>query len=129
MNYSSLGTLTIFLRAMFPGDQSKNIPSIDVLNDFDEKVLSFKNMDVLSEIVISLEFDESDQINEFIKKAKSQYGSPIINEFINDCIEYYFGHSDVIMPLTNKHSPLFPNETVLNDIDFDLLEPVYLRDL
>ena len=114
---------------MFPGDQSKNIPSIDVLNDFDEKVLSFKNMDALSEIVISLEFDESDQINEFIKKAKSQYGSSIINEFINDCIEYYFGHSDVIMPLTNKHSPLFPNETVLNDIDFDLLEPVYLRDL
>ena len=129
MNYSSLGTLTIFLRAMFPGDPSKNIPSIDVLNDFDEKVLSFKSMDVLSEIVKSLEFDESDQINEFIKKAKSQYSSPIINEFINDCIEYYFGHSDVIMPLTNKHSPLFPNETVLNDIDFDLLEPVYLRDL
>ena len=114
---------------MFPGDQSKNIPSIDVLNDFDEKVLSFKNMDALSEIVISLEFDVSGQINEFIKKAKSQYGSLIINEFINDCIEYYFGHSDVIMPLTNKHSPLFPNETVLNDIDFDLLEPVYLRDL
>lgn len=129
MNYSPLGNLTIFLRAMFPGDQSKNIPSIDVLTDFDEKVLSFKNMDAVSEIIISLEFDESDQINEFIKKAKSQYGSPIINEFFNDCIEYYFGHSDVIMPLTNKHSPLFPNETVLNDIDFDLLEPVYLRDL
>jgi len=129
MNYSPLGTLTIFLRAMFPGDQSKNIPSIDVLTDFDEKVLSFKNMDAVSEMIISLEFDESDQINEFIKKAKSQYGSPIINEFINDCIEYYFGHSNVIMPLTNKHSPLFPNETVLNDIDFDLLEPVYLRDL
>jgi len=129
MNYSSLGTLTIFLRAMFPGDQSKNIPAIDLLNDFDKKVLSFQNMEALSAIVISLEFDESDQINEFIKKAKSQYGSLIVNEFINDCIEYYFGHTDVIMPLTNKNSPLFPNETVLNDIDFELLEPVYLRDL
>ena len=129
MNCSSLGALIIFLRSMFPGDQSKNIPPIDVLNDFDEKVLSFRNIDAVSEIVISLKFDELDQINEFIKKAKSQYGSLIINEFINDCIEYYFSHSDVIMPLTKKHSPLFPNETVLNDIDFDLLEHVYLRDL
>ena len=129
MNYSSPGTLTILLRAMFPGDQSKNIPSIDVLHDFDKNLMSFQNRDVLSEIVISLGFDESDEINEFIKKAKSQYGSLVINKFINDCVEYSFGHSDVIVPLTNKHSPLFPNETVLMDIDFDLLEPVYLRGL
>lgn len=114
---------------MFPGDQSKNIPSIDVLNDFDEKLLSFKNIDAVNKIIISLEFDESDQINGFIKKAKSQNDSMVINEFINDCIEYYFGHSDVIMSLTKKHSPLFPNETVLNDIDFDLLETIYLRNL
>jgi len=129
MNYSSSGTLVSFLRAMFPGDKPLNIPSIDVLGDFGESVLSFKNVEAMTDIVISLEFDESVPINEFIKDAKKQCGNPLINDFINDCLEYYFGHSDVIRPLTNKHSPLFPNETVLNDIDFDLLEPVYLRDL
>lgn len=129
MTYRSLDALTLFLRAMFPGDLSKNIPAIDTLNNFDEALLSFMHVDAVSEIVVSLVFDESDQINEFIKKAKNQYGSTIINEFFNDCIEYYFGHGDVIVALTNKHSPLFPNETVLNEIDFDLLEPVYLRDL
>lgn len=129
MNYSTPEILISFLHAMFPGEQSKNIPAIDLLNDFGIKVKSFKNTNTLNNILIDLKFDESDKINEFIKKAKMQYGSVEINQFVNDCIAYYFGHKDVIAPLTNKPSPLFPNETVLDDIDFNLLEPVYLRDL
>jgi len=129
MTYSTPEISILFLHAMFPGDQSKNIPAIDLLNDFRVKVKSFKQINTLNNILTDMKFEESDQINEFIKKAKMKYGSVEINQFINDCIEYYFGHKDVIAPLTNKPSPLFPNETVLDDIDFNLLEPVYLRDL
>jgi hypothetical protein len=129
MDSNSLRTLTLFLRAMFPGDLSKGIPSIVALSGFDKSVLVFKKVDSLSKILMLLEFTEADEINLFISNAKNQYGGSEINAFINDCIDYYFGHSDVIMPLTNKHSPLFPNEVIINDIDFDLLEPVYLRKL
>ena len=129
MNYSYRRTLTLFVQAMFPGDLSKSIPSITALDGFDESLVTFKSIDILYEILISLDFKEADDINVFIKNAKNQYGNQAINAFIDDCISFYFGHGDVIAPLTNKQSPLFPNETVLNDIDFDLLEPVYLRDL
>ena len=129
MNYKAPDVLISFIHAMFPGNQPQNVPAIDLLNDFEESVKSFKNVNFMNDIIIELNFDELDEINEFIKKAKIKYGSVEINVFVNHCIEYYFGHKDIITPLTNKQSPLFPNETVLDDINFDLLVPVYLRDL
>ena len=129
MNYRTSGILISLLHAMFPGDPSEKVPAIDQLDDFEKNVKLFKNLQTLNNIVTELKFDERDEINAFIKKSKTQYGSVVINEFVRECLEYYFGHKDVIVPLTNKQSPLFPNETVLGDIDFDLLEPVYLRNL
>ena len=80
-------------------------------------------------IITECPYDTCEEINEYIRRIKKRVGIKNINEFIAACLQYYFGHPEIIEKLTNKKSPLFPNETILEKIDLDLLEPVCERDI
>lgn len=48
--------------------------------------------------------------------------------FLQSVLELYFAHPQVIRSITGTPVPLYPSNRVLPDIDYELLEPVYLRD-
>ena len=117
------------LSAMFPGDADLGVPCISSLSDFDKFIYGNSKIRGIEVIITECPYDTCEEINEYIRRIKKRVGSKNINEFISGCLQYYFGHSEIVEKLTNKKSPLFPNETILEKIDLDLLEPVYERDI
>lgn len=129
MTYEVPLILNTLLKSMFPGDSRNCIPSIVNLYDYQQRILTIDGVEKFTSIITSHNYSENDEINSFISLCKLDDADDIVKNFIADCVSYYFGHSLVITPLTNKKSPLFPNETVLDHINYELLEPVYMRDV
>lgn len=49
----------------------------------------------------------------------------LVDRFATEAVTAYFSEPAVARALTGRPVPLFPNHTVMADIDYDLLEPVY----
>jgi hypothetical protein len=127
MNYEVPQILNMMLKSMFPGDLDNCIPSIVALDDYQKRIMKLDGVEKFTSIITSHDYSEKNEINKFIALCKFEDADDIVKNFVAECVNYYFGHSLVITPLTNKKSPLFPNETVLDHINYELLEPVYLR--
>ncbi|WP_419813557.1 hypothetical protein [Bacterioplanoides sp.] len=113
------------LTEMFPGNPE--VPGFDQLADRNRLAVSIKNVEQVAERYKSARANDMDiSINDIIKMLKKD-STLDIPGFIESAIEVYFSVPEVVVPLTGSQLPLFPNERSLPDIDYDLLEPVYLR--
>lgn len=113
------------LSSMFPG--SKCVPGFSDLDESIELAASIRNIDEAASAYVLIRAQNSDlDINAIIKLMK--LGKTFdVTDFLNSALEVYFSSTIVVSQLTNAPVPLFPNERVLSDIDYDLLEPVYIR--
>lgn len=121
-------TVVAILDRMFPGDKLRGAPAISELSGVEAFARKLLKNEALTALVSSEVAQEVD-INEHLMQMRRAFGRENVNEFVNEALNFYFSNAMVIEVLTKKPSPLFPNETVLDDIDWDLLEPVYLRSL
>lgn len=112
---------------MFPGDLARGAPAaaataaganlkacFDRLDDVDALLRKESALDVKGDPNVVLE-------------ALKAQAPDLIDRFIEQSVIAYFSESAVIRALTGKPTPLFPNHTVMPDIDYDLLEPVLMN--
>jgi hypothetical protein len=110
---------------MFPGDAARRIPAaaatgavacleahFDRLTDIDALLSHRTALDIAG-----------DDPNAILKTLKAQVPD-LIDRFIEQAVIAYFSDPAISHALTGKPTPLFPNNTVMPDIDYDLLEPV-----
>lgn len=60
-------------------------------------------------------------------KALRALSPDLVDRFATEAVTAYFSEPAVARALTGRPVPLFPNHTVMADIDYDLIEPVYAR--
>lgn len=114
-----------FLCQLFPGALEKRVPGFAGLiqpADIEEVVGAVKDV----EVMLAQVADWPEDVNVLLKTLK-QMDRKAMSIFIDSALEYYFSHPAVTQTLTSKKSPLFPNVTVLDDIDYNLLEPVLMN--
>lgn len=111
-------------RAMFPGDPARGAPAAAATGAVDGLVTQFDELSDVDALLLEREpGDVTDDPNETLKLLKAK-APELVDRFVERAIVAYFSDPAVSRALTGKASPLFPNHTVMPDIDFDLLEPV-----
>ena len=124
MDNSQLTVLAL-LNHMFPG--TEEFPGFLDLVNKDELALSVKSIKEVALIYRAIQDQNYNlDINETIKLMKLDKTVDTVG-FVNSALEVYFSQPEVISKLTGSPVPLFPNERILADVDYDLLEPVYKR--
>jgi len=84
--------------------------------------------ELLQKLVIEKNINIKDvEINEFLKLFKKNFYNDA-NSFIENGINYYFSHPEVLLTLQEGKTTLFPNHRALPDIDYDILIPVLNED-
>ncbi len=110
--------------AMFPGDPARGIPAAAATGTGARLEANFVALAEVDALLSSMEpQDRNVDPNEVIKSLKAQ-AADLVDLFIEQAIVAYFSDPAVSVALTGKPTPLFPNHTVMADIDYDLLEPV-----
>ena len=67
-------------------------------------------------------------VNDVLKRLRAQdYG--LAQSFVSKALDVYFTHPDVISALSMGRTTLFPNERILEDIDYNLLDQVVNQNL
>lgn len=113
------------LQAMFPG--SDNVPGFVDLENKIERAVSIDNINEASSAYMAVQAQNPGlDINAILKLMKHDktFDTAV---FLNSALEVYFTAPEVVSQLTNTPVPLFPNERVLPDVNYELLEPVYIR--
>lgn len=114
------------LDAMFPGEPGRNVPCFSASGAFEVFRQRFGDLDAIVGLLPAdaLTFATAlEDINSLLKQMKAA-GGESVERFIDQAMIAYFSAPSVSIPLTGKPSPLFPNATVMKEIDFALLEPV-----
>lgn len=113
------------LQAMFPG--TDNVPSfVDLDNKIDKAVsINYINQAASAFVAVN-DYNPELDINAILKLMKHDK-SLDMGAFLNSALEVYFTAPEVVSQLTNTPVPLFPNARVLPDVNYDLLEPIYIR--
>jgi hypothetical protein len=109
---------------MFPGDPGRGIPAAaatGAVARIEGSFPGFGEVDALLRDVAPAEIAANP--DGVIKALKAQ-AADLMDSFIEQAILAYFSDPAVSVALTGKPTPLFPNNTVMADIDYDLLEPV-----
>lgn len=109
------------LDAMFPGEPARNVPDFTGSGAFETLRKRFGDLQAIAELLSAEALSED--INGLLKQMKAAGGDKV-ERFIEEAMIAYFSAPSVSVPLTGKPSPLFPNATVMKEIDFALLEPV-----
>jgi hypothetical protein len=104
---------------LLPSFKAIDTSNFEVETKFEELLQKFVNQE-------SINIDEID-INEFLKLFKKNFYNEA-NNFIENAINYYFSHPEVLLRIQEGNATLFPNFKALPDIDYDLLIPVVNRD-
>jgi hypothetical protein len=119
MTMSDRPSLDLF-RAMFPGDPARGAPAAAAT----AAVANLKaHFDRLDDIDALLRGGTAGDPNDVLKALKAR-ALDLIDRFVEQAVIAYFSDPTVSRALTGKPTPLFPNHTVMPDIDYDLLEPV-----
>jgi len=112
------------VRAMFPGDPARGIPAAAATSAVARLEASFAGLDDVDALLSGVaSTDMTANPNDVIKALKAR-AADLADLFVEQAILAYFSDPAVSVALTGKPTPLFPNHTVMPDIDYDLLEPV-----
>ena len=118
--------LNTLLNEMFPGDVASGIPSFAQLSEFHSTTFCLQSHKGLIEALAAIPVGTD--VNLVLKKLKSD-NFDATQSFIQKALEVYFTHPDVLGALRDGKITLYPHVRVLNDIDYDLLEPVMTKNL
>lgn len=105
---------------MFPGDPRRAIPAARATGAAACLERLFPHLDDIDALMAGDAPDDPDRVLKMLKARAPD----LVDQFIEQAIVAYFSDPAVSHALTGKPTPLFPNNTVMPDIDFDLLEPV-----
>jgi len=122
MNVSDRPSYKLLAR-MFPGEPERSVPAFDAIAAarLGERFAGLDEIDAF--ILKETEAAWPEDVNVLLKALRS--GAPdLVDHFIEQAVVLYFSTPAVSRALTGKPVPLFPNRTVMDDIDYDLLEPV-----
>ncbi|MGZ2505693.1 hypothetical protein [Rhizobium leguminosarum] len=122
MNVSDRPSYKLLAR-MFPGEPERSVPAFDAIAAarLGERFAGLDEIDAL--ILKETEAAWPEDVNVLLKALRS--GAPdLVDHFTEQAVVLYFSTPAVSRALTGKPVPLFPNRTVMDDIDYDLLEPV-----
>jgi hypothetical protein len=120
MNMSDRPALEL-LDAMFPGDPARMVPAAAVTGAPVHLAALFPHLDEIDALIAGEALP--DDPGAALKILKSR-APDLIDRFVEQAVVAYFSDPAVARALTGKPTPLFPNLTVMPDIDYDLLEPV-----
>jgi hypothetical protein len=110
--------------AMFPGEPRRSVPAACDTGAADRLKRSFPRLDDMDALMCSgVPPDWASDPNGALKALKAT-APDLVDLFIEQAIVTYFSDPAVAHALTGKPTPLFPNHTVMPDIDYELLEPV-----
>jgi hypothetical protein len=110
---------------MFPGNEI--VPGFLDLDKKEELATSIRNIKEASSIYFIVhEQNPGLDINGILKLMKKDKKIDM-TVFLDSALEVYFSSPEVVRSITRSPVPLFPNERVLPDFNYDLLEPVYMR--
>ena len=120
------------LDQMFPGGGLWGLPSFSSLGEPSTSMFSKEisyNLDNALAICFA-EFNnlESVNVNDVLKRLRA-YDFDLAKLFISKALDVYFTHPDVVSTLSMGKLTLFPNERILAEIDYDLLEQVVEQNL
>ena len=120
------------LDRMFPGGGVQGLPSFSSLGESTTSIFVKEdnyNLDNALAVCLSqLQNLDNVDVNDVLKRLRAQdYG--LAKSFVSKALDVYFTHPDVISALSMGRTTLFPNERVLEDIDYDLLEQVVNHNL
>jgi hypothetical protein len=108
--------------AMFPGDVGRGVPAArDTAAAARLEALLPELAEVDHLIAGAALPDDADAA----VKALKALSPDLVDRFVTEAVTAYFSDPAVARALTGRPVPLFPNHTVMADIDYDLLEPVY----
>lgn len=118
-------TLTL-LDCMFPGSKLYSVPKYTETNSAETLKLGFHGLEAIEIALESLlPKMKSDDVNSVLKKLRLAEKSS--DDFIFWAVVSYFSSDIVASQLSDRFLPLFPNNTVMEDIDYELIEPVLMR--
>ena len=120
------------LDRMFPGGGVQGLPSFSSLGEPTTSIFAKEgnyNLDHALTVCLSqLHNLDNVDVNDVLKRLRAQdYG--LAKSFVSKALDVYFTHPDVISALSMGRTTLFPNERILEDIDYDLLEQVVNHNL
>ena len=126
MNVSNL------LDRMFPGGGAQGLPSFKSLGEPATSIFAkegYYNLNnALVECLSEFRYQDAVDVNDVLKRLRAQdYG--LAKSSVSKALDVYFTHPDVISALSMGRTTLFPNERILEDIDYDLLEQVVNHNL
>ena len=120
------------LDRMFPGGGAQGLPSFSSLGEPATSIFAkegYHNPDNDLVMCLSqLRNPDSADVNDVLKQLREQ-NFELAKSFISMALDVYFTHPEVISALSMGRTTLFPNERILEDIDYDLLEQVVNHNL
>lgn len=120
MNLDSL------LNDMFPGDKDSNLPSFAQLCEPDAKLFCLSPYKELCKTLAASPVGSD--VNHILKVLRSRHFETT-QSFIKEAMDAYFTHPKVISELRRGETTLYPYIRLLDDIDYELLEPVVEQNL
>jgi hypothetical protein len=109
------------LEAMFPGDPARVVPAAAATGASIQLAALFPHLDQIDALIAGEALPDDPGAALKILKARAP---DLVDRFVEQAVVAYFSDPVVARALTGKPTPLFPNLTVMPDIDYDLLEPV-----
>jgi hypothetical protein len=123
MTMSDRPSLDLFF-SMFPGCPSRGTPAAAATAAVANLGAYFDTLDEIDALLRDgISHDAAGDPNDVLKALKV-YAPHLIDRFVEQAVIAYFSDPAVFHALTGKRTPLFPQHTVMPDMDYDLLEPV-----
>ena len=120
------------LDRMFPGGGAQGLPSFSSLGEPATSIFAKEGYHNLGNALVvclsQLRNLDSVDVNDVLKQLRAQ-DFDLAKSFVSKALDVYFTHPDVISALSMGRTTLFPNERILEDIDYDLLEQVVNHNL
>ena len=120
------------LDRMFPGCGAQGLPSFTSLGEPATSIFAkegYYNLNNALAVCLSeLRNLDTVDVNDILKRLRAQ-DYDLAQSFLSRALDVYFTHPDVISALSMGKTTLFPNERILEDIDYDLLEQVVNHNL
>lgn len=109
---------------MFPGEKRSGIPNFAAAAGADRPRMRNADFVQLEICLQQLEVSREDVNVSDIISHLTDLEPDLFKRFSKAAIEFYFSRAAVVEALRKKPSPLFPHQNQIEDIDYDLLEPV-----
>ena len=114
------------LDAMFPGDEARGLPTFSSLDETES--VTFADVGYFDFELSLKAYSPGMDVNEVLRLLRAN-DFDLVQSFVGKALDVYFTHPIVILALKQDEVTLFPNQRILEDIDYNLLEQVVDQNL